>query len=252
MLHIDETPVRVNGQWHWVHVSSTAGLTHFGLHRQRGAVATEAIGILPPVRGTTIHDGWTPYWHYRACRHALCNGHHLRELSWVAEQLEQSWAQALKDLLLEMRRAVAAARAAGATQLEAGARASLVARYGELLCQGVAANPLSPPAHGPPQRGRRKQSPVRNLLDRLFQHQHEVLAFLEDFAVPFDSNQAERDLRMLKVQQKISGSFRSTAGAEAFCRIRGVLATLHKERTALLAALQTVMAGGTLTLQPGT
>jgi transposase len=242
VLHTDETPIRVNGQWQWVHVSSTAGLTHFGVQPQRGATATEAIGILPHFRGTAIHDGWTPYWHYRACRHALCNVHHLRELTWVAEHLQQPWAQALKDLLLEMRTAVAMARAAGAEHLAADHRARLVARYHEVLCQGVAANPLPPPPQTPPKPGRRKQPPVRNLLDRLFQHQEEVLAFLHDFAVPFDNNQAERDLRMLKVQQKISGTFRSPAGAVAFCRIRGALSTWHKAGAALLERLQALFA----------
>jgi transposase len=246
VLHTDETPVRVKGRWHWVHVSSTDRLTHYGLHAQRGAGATDALGILPGLRGTSVHDGWTAYWHYRACRHALCNVHHLRELTWVAEQLQQPWAQELKDLLVAMRAAVAQARAAGASQLAAEQRTRLVTRYGQLLCQGVAANPLPPP--GPPKRGRRKQSPVRNLLDRLFQHQDEVLAFLDDFAVPFDNNQAERDLRMLKVQQKISGTFRSEAGAAAFCRVRGVLSTLHKQGIALLAALCALFAGHTLTL----
>jgi transposase len=251
VLHNDETPVRINGQWQYVHVSSTDRLTHYGLQAQRGATATDAIGILPAFRGTTVHDGWKPYWHYRACRHALCNVHHLRELTWVAEHLEQTWAQELKDLLLAMRDAVATARAAGISQLARDRRDHLLARYTDLLCQGIAANPLPPPsdpASGPPKRGRRKQSAVRNLLDRLFQHQEEVLAFLDDFAVPFDNNQAERDLRMLKVQQKISGGFRSTAGAVAFCRIRGVLVTLAKHGVALLDTLQTLFEGHTLAL----
>jgi transposase len=244
VLHTDETPIRVNGQWEYVHVCSTERLTHFGLQPQRGATAPEAIGILPHFRGTAVHDGWKPYWHYRACRHALCNVHHLRELTWVAEHLQQPWAQAMKDLLLEMCTAVATARAAGADHLEATLRVRLLARYHELLGEGVAANPLPPPPPGPPKRGRRKQPPARNLLDRLFQQQDEALAFLDDFAVPFDNNQAERDLRMLKVQQKISGCFRSPAGAVAFCRIRGVLATLHKAGATLLTRLQALFAHG--------
>jgi transposase len=246
VLRNDESPVRVGGKWHWVHVSSTERLTHYGLHAQRGATATTAIGILPGFRGTSVHDGWTPYWHYQECRHALCNVHLLRELTWVAEHLQQPWAAAMKALLLAMRMAVATARAAGATRLEAGQRTALRARYAALLTDGVAANPVSPPAPGPPKRGRRKQSPARNLLDRLFAHQHEVLAFLDDFAIPFDNNQAERDLRMLKVQQKIAGCFRSDAGAVAFCRTRGVLSTLAKQGTALLAALQALFAHGSL------
>jgi transposase len=248
VLHNDESPIRVNGAWQYVHVSSTERLTHYGLHPQRGTTAMEAIGILPRFRGTSVHDGWTPYWHYGGCRHALCNVHLLRELTWVAEQFAQGWAVDCKALLLEMRTAVATVRAAGGIRLERAVRARLIARYHELLAQGVAANPLPLPPPGPPKRGRRKQSPVRNLLDRLFQHQHEVLAFLDDFTVPFDNNQAERDLRMLKVQQKISGCFRSGDGALAFCRIRSVLSTLAKQGDALLAALHTLCAGGSLPL----
>jgi transposase len=174
--------------------------------------------------------------------------HHLRELTWIAEHLKQPWAQALNNLLLEMRTAVASARNAGAAHLDAALRARLVARYPEPLCQGVAANPLPPPPPGPPKRGRRPQPPARNLLDRLFQHQHEVLAFLDDFAVPFDNNQAERDLRMLKVQQKISGTFRSPSGAAAFCRIRGTLLTWHKAGAALLARLHALFPDGSVSL----
>jgi transposase len=220
----------------------------------------EAIGLLPRFRGTSVHDGWTPYWHDGGCCHARCNVHLLRELTWIAEQVAQGWASDFKALLLEMRTAVATARTTGADCLESAVRARLVARYGALLvarygallAQGVTANPLPPPAPGPRKRGRRKQSPVRHRLDRLFQHQHEGLAFLDDFAVPFDNNQAERDLRMLKVRQKISGCFRSDAGAIAFCRIRGVLSTLAKQGTAALATLQSGFTPSPLPLLPTT
>jgi transposase len=236
----------------------------------------EAIGLLPRFRGTSVHDGWTPYWHDGGCCHARCNVHLLRELTWIAEQVAQGWASDFKALLLEMRTAVATARTTGADCLESAVRARLVARYGALLAarygallvarygallvarygallvQGVTANPLPPPAPGPRKRGRRKQSPVRHRLDRLFQHQHEGLAFLDDFAVPFDNNQAERDLRMLKMRQKISGCFRSDAGAIAFCRIRGVLSTLAKQGTAALATLQSGFTPSPLPLLPTT
>lgn len=133
-------------------------------------------------------------------------------------------------------------------RLETAQRARLVGRYQELLREGVLANPLPPPPSSPSTPGRRKQSPARNLLDRLFQHQHEVLAFLYDFALPFDNNRAERDLRMRKVQQKISDTLRSPAGAVAFCRIRGALSTWHKASAALLTMLQALFADGSLPL----
>jgi transposase len=244
VLHHDETGVRVAGRLQWVHVSSTATLTHFGVHPKRGNEATEAIGILPAFRGVSVHDGWKPYRTYTACRHALCNVHHLRELTFVEEELHQPWAGKLKALLHAMKAAVATAQASGLTSLPPQERSALHTRYDTLLLAGLAANP--PPPLPPPEDrrpGRRKQSPTRNLLERLWLHQAEVLAFLDDFTIPFDNNRAEQDLRMFKVQQKVSGCFRADTGAQAYCRIRGYLSTLRKRRQALLHALHTVFTG---------
>jgi transposase len=244
VLHNDETGVRVAGRLQWVHVSSTATLTHYGVHTKRGTAATDELGILPVFRGVSVHDGWKPYQTYTACRHALCNVHHLRELTFVEEELHQSWAGHLKALLQEMKAAVAAARASGLTSLPPPQRQALRARYETLLLTGLAANPPPPRLPlGGRRRGRRKQSPARNLLERLWLGQAEVLAFLDDFAIPFDNNQAEQDLRMFKVQQKISGCFRADAGAQAYCRIRSYLSTLRKRRQTLLQALYTAFTG---------
>jgi transposase len=169
------------------------------------------------------------------------NIHHLRELTFLEEQYQQTWAKDLKDLLREMKVATEHARAAGTVQLSQAERNRFVARYEELLATGLAANPPPPrPAH---HRGRQKQSPARNLLERLWLGQDAVLAFLGDLAIPFDNNQAERDLRMLKVQQKVSGCFRSSHGGTAFGRIRGYLSTLSKQGTKQLAALETLFTG---------
>ncbi len=258
VLHHDETGLRVAGpeggaRLEWTHVTCAKELTHYARHAARGAAALEAIGILPGYAGTRMHDGWTSYRHYRTCRHALCNAHHLRELTFVEEELRQPWAGKLKGLLREMRTAVEQARATGATCLERAARDDFIVRYEALLGQGLAQNPQPPPPDGedrkPRRRGRRKQSPVRNLLDRLWMHEDEVLLFLDDFAVPFDNNQAERDLRMVKVQQKVSGTFCSDAGADAFCRIRSVCSTWRKQGRSVLDALETAFAGRSLSLQ---
>jgi transposase len=241
VLHSDETGVRQAGRLAWIHVASTQRLTHYGVHTKRGAEATTAIGILPDFRGVSIHDGWKPYRTQTTCRHALCNIHHLRELTFLEEQYHQTWAKELKDLLREMKAATEHARAAGAVQLSQAERHRFVARYEELLATGVAANPPPPqPAH---RRGRQKQSPARNLLERLWMGQNEVLAFLGDLTIPFDNNQAERDLRMLKVQQKVSGCFRSTRGSTAFARIRGYLSSLSKQGVKRLAALESLFTG---------
>ena len=244
VLHSDETGVRRSGRLAWAHVASTARLTHYAIHPKRGSEATDAIGILPGYRGVSVHDGWKPYQAQTVCRHALCNVHHLRELTFVEEQYDQPWAKDLKTLLVEMRTATERARAQGQTRLPASQRGTLVARYGHILALGLAANP--PPAHNPRQRGRIKQSPTRNLLERLWLGQSQVLAFLDDLAVPFDNNQAERDLRMLKTQQKVSGCFRSDTGAEAFARLRSYLSTLRKQGVALLDAVQTLFTGSLL------
>jgi transposase len=241
VLHSDETGVRRAGRLAWAHVASTSRLTHYAIHAKRGSEATDAIGILPGYAGVSVHDGWKPYRHYTACRHALCNIHHLRELTFLEEAYDQAWAKELKGALLEMKAAVEAARLRGAERLGDAERSAFISRYEALLALGLAANP--PPARRPGQRGRVKQSPALNLLERLSFGQREVLAFLDDCTIPFDNNQAEQDLRMLKVQQKIAGSFRADSGSEAFARIRGYLSSMRKQGVALLAALQTLFTG---------
>jgi transposase len=169
------------------------------------------------------------------------NIHHLRELTFLEEAYQQTWAKDLKALLLEMKQTVEQVRAGGAMTLSDAARHAFRARYHALLAAGLAANP--PPQRRPGQRGRRRQSHSRNLLERLTLSREAVLAFLDDLTIPFDNNQAERDLRTLKMHQKVSGCFRSDSGAMAFTRLRGYLATLRKQGQPLLAALNTVFAG---------
>ena len=188
VLHNDETGVRQAGHLAWVHVASTKQLTHYGVHPRRGAEATTDIGILPGFGGVSVHDGWKPYQVHTRCRHALCNIHHLRELTFLHEQYGQTWAKELKELLRAMKAATEQARTAGATCLLQVERNRFVARYEELLATGLAANPPPPrPAH---HRGRLKQSPARNLLERLWLGRDEVLAFLDDLAIPFDNDWA--------------------------------------------------------------
>jgi transposase len=241
VLHQDETGLLVTGKRHWVHVSATAMLTHYAAHPKRGKEALEAIGILPSFQGVSVHDGWRSYWAYD-CQHATCNVHFLRDLTFLAEELHQDWAAQMKDLLLSMKEAVEHARAEGCPTLHPVEVADWQAQYQAILLEAEATQPhdLSPPMKG---KGRRKQSAARNLLDRLSKQQDAVLAFVCNLAVPFDNNLAERDLRMIKVQQKISGCFRSPAGAAAFCRIRGYLSTLRKQGRALLFALEQVLLG---------
>jgi transposase len=241
VLHQDETGLYVAGQRQWMHVHATEHLTHYAVHPQRGKAALDAIGILADFQGVSVHDGWQSYWRF-LCQHALCNVHHLRELTFLDEEQGQAWAAEMKALLLEMKTAVAQARAEGRRCLHPLEVADWKARYAALLAEGYQANPPDPPPETA-KKGRRKQSPARNLLDRLSTHQEAVLLFLDNFAVPFDNSLAERAIRMVKVQQKVSGCFRSPAGAVAFCRIRGYLSTLRKQGLAVLTALEQALVG---------
>jgi transposase len=240
VLHQDETGLYVNGARYWMHVACTAHLTHYAIHRKRGKEALDAIGILSRFQGTSVHDGWRSYFLY-TCMHALCLVHLLRELTFLAEEQRLEWAADLKALLLDMKEATEQAREQGLTTLHPLEVADWQAQFMALLAH---ADATTPTAQAPPgTKGRAKQSAARNLLDRLIRDQEAVLAFLHRLVVPFDNNQAERDVRMVKVQQKVSGSFRSEAGATAFCRIRGYLSTLRKQGLDLLVSLEATLCG---------
>jgi len=250
--HFDETGMRVKGQLMWLHVACTEGLTYYFIHAKRGQVAMDAMDILPHFAGISVHDGLSSYAHYD-CAHGLCNAHHLRELLFVVERYEQPWADKMMRLLVEIKTQVEVAKTSGLSALSPAQLAEFEQRYQQLIEQGLKANPPPPiDPEMPKRRGRPKQSPPKNLLDRLGAHQTSVLAFMYNFQVPFDNNQAERDLRMMKLKQKISGGFRSLEGAQMFCRIRGYISTLRKQGINVLDALRQVFVGKPIfpTLQP--
>jgi transposase len=243
LIHVDETGLRVKQRLWWLHVASTQELTYYFVHPKRGQGAMDEMGVLPEFSGHAVHDGWTSYQRYD-CQHVLCNAHHLRELQYIWEHYGQAWAFHMSLLLSTIHHAVKAIKAQGETALSTLELAAFEARYQAILDQGFADNPLPPPTQTKPKkRGRPKRSPPRNLLERLQTHQASILGFMHDFTLPFDNNQAERDLRMMKLKQKISGSFRSEAGARQFCRIRGYLTTLRKQGRNVLDALLDVFAG---------
>lgn len=240
VIHQDETGLSVLGKRYWMHVTSTKTLTHYHVDQSRGQKALEAIGMLPKFQGISIHDRWGSYFLY-GCEHALCLVHLLRDLVFLAEEQHAVWAVELKELLLDMKDATEQARGEGKHWLHPLEVVAWEAACLRVLDEG---DRVTPRATAPPgKKGRCKQSAARNLLDSLRKHQKAVFSFLEDLRVDFDNNLAERDLRMVKVQQKVSGCFRSIAGAQAFSRIRGYLSTLRKQGIPLLAALQATLCG---------
>lgn len=228
--HCDETGININGDKAWLHCVSNSKWTYLYPHRKRGSEAIDEMGILPKYGGILCHDHWKPYYSYD-CTHALCNAHHIRELKCVYEQDNQRWAKAMEELLIEMNKAVNKSKG----KLPESEITVYQKRYRALLTEGEKECP--PPEKVKGKRGRTKKSKPRNLLERLRDYESDVLLFMKNEMVPFTNNQAENDIRMTKVQQKISGCFRSLEGAKIFCRVRSYLSTARKNSLASYQAM---------------
>lgn len=238
IAHADETGININGKRQWLHCASNKTWTHFFPHEKRGMDAMNEIGILPRFKGILCHDHWKPYYRY-PFTHALCNAHHLRELTRAWEQDGQNWAKNMGELLRTISRAVDDAGDALAPDEARGYRKL----YKALLKKAERECPPPDTFSGKPKRGRIKRSKARNLLERLINYEDDVLRFMENPLVPFTNNLGENDIRMTKVQQKISGCFRSTEGAKIFCRVRGYLSTCRKQGLTASRALKLVFEG---------
>jgi transposase len=239
VLHSDETGIRCIGKTRWLHVASTATHSHFSYSPKRGVEGFAAANILPNYKGTLIHDFWGPY-DTLDCLHGRCNAHLLRELAACAED-KHLWAEQLILALLAAKKATDQAREKGEESLKPAHRKRLENRYQKWVRAGLEKHPEQLRPTG--KRGRIKQSTEHNLLRRLLDKREEVLQFVADLGVPFDNNQAERDLRMIKVQQKVSGCFRSVGGAERFCIISSYISTVRKQGNNLMDSIKAAFAG---------
>jgi len=226
ILHFDETGMRCEKKLHWVHVASSALATLYTIHPKRGQEAMEAADILPRYQGTAIHDHWFSYFSFQQLTHGLCNAHHLRELTFIHEQEGEEWAKRMFDFLIETKQAVDKHALQGALSPEI--LLQIEQNYQQILTDGLAYHASLPPLPKR-KRGKQKQRDGKNLLDRLDEKRDCVLRFAWDFSVPFTNNQGERDIRMVKLKQKIAGSFRAFRGGHTFCRIRSYISTARKQ-----------------------
>lgn len=247
LLHGDESGLRVEGKLHWIHSLSTALFTFYGVHEKRGQEAMDHFGILPLFAGVLVHDFWGPYLAY-LCAHAVCNAHLLRELKFLLEEMNQKWAGRMTELLLKMLEEVKE-QPPEKPGLSVKEVARWLRRYRKILKEGYEENPSPPVRTG--LRGRPKKTKAQNLLERMDIYRKNILAFLHDFRIPFTNNQAEQDIRMIKVQQKISGGFRTMEGARMFARIRSYISTVRKHRLNVFEMITRALEGQPFMPAPG-
>jgi transposase len=233
--HLDETGFRIGGKTQWLHVASTAFMTFYRTCAKRGEMMANVVGII-------VHDHWKPYYTMQAVLHALCNAHHLRELKALVEIEKEEWARQMQRLLRRACHAVNLAREHGIS-LKPRLIASIERQYDAILAQASDFHEMQTPLAraatkaGGKRRGRKPRRTGHNLVLRLQTRKQDVLRFLHDPTVPFTNNQAERDGRMMKLRQKISGGFRSPEGAADFATLRSFLSTARKQGWSIIEAL---------------
>ena len=238
-VHYDETGVYVDKKLKWLHVTSNEEYTYYHVHNKRGSEAIDDIGILPEFKGTAVHDSWRSYNKYTNCNHSLCCAHILRELNGITELEKQSWAKNMKELLLGIKSEVDETFG-HANALNLDKIIKYEEQYKSIIKVGQEEDFK---LNFDSKTDKRKNSKSKSLLERLSLHKDEVLRFMNDFDIPFDNNQAERDIRMTKVKQKISGTFRSSYGSEFFARIRGYISTVRKHSKNIMECLESIFTG---------
>jgi transposase len=246
VIHCDETGMKVEGKRHWLHVVSNDKYTCYLAHQKRGSKAMDAMGILPEFKGVAVHDGWKSY-NNSECEHALCNAHLQRELTGIEENYKQEWAKEMNELLTDAKKYTDECKEQ-IQELDLEQIRDFEKRFDIIIMKGIDENPVS---QNPQRKGKRGMNPktkAGNLLNRFIEHKQKILRFLTDLKVPFENNQVERDIRMMKLQQKISGTFRTTQGAEAFCRIRAYISTVRKNDLPVLEGILAALKGAPLTI----
>jgi len=242
LVHFDETGTRVDKKLMWVHDASNCSYTYLDISPKRGVIGMEQCGVLPDFKGIAVHDCWAPYWKYPDVTHSVCCAHLLRELIGVTENYpEQKWAANFRDLLLEMKKIRDKSVDGGKENLSYYYLHKFDKLYDEYIQQGRIENPL--PEKAPNQKRRKKKGKVRALIERLANYKASVCLFMKDFRVPFDNNQAERDLRMVKVKTKVSGCFRVEEGARDYLKIMSYVGTAHKQGLNAYEALRMAISG---------
>ena len=241
VLNADETGININGKLHWLHSLSNDKTTYFHPDAKRGSTAMDAMKVLQDFKGVLCHDHWKPYYKY-SCIHALCNAHHIRELKRAHEQDNQKWAKKIEDLLKEMNKAV---HSADDGVLPEEDIKQYDDKYVGILEEGKKECPEIKVKKGESKKGRVKRTRPRNLLNRLIEFKEDALRFCHEADVPFTNNSAEREIRMTKVHQKVSGCFRSMGGAMRFCRIRSYIKTCQKNDIKPTEALKMLFNGET-------
>jgi transposase len=237
ILNSDETGLRVKKALHWLHVYSNEFFTFYARHKKRGKEGMNVIAILAYFNGVLCHDFWKSYFDNN-CKHAMCNAHILRELRAMSELYNEKWSEGLMNILLEIKKRVDKTPEKKLSQ-------KLYTRYRNRYLEHIQeAMKLHPsPKRVPGKRGLIKKGKALSLLERLLKHADDILRFAKESATPFDNNQAERDLRMMKTKQKISGCFRSENGADYFCKIRSYIATVKKQKMNVLEAIEVAVSG---------
>lgn len=242
IVHFDETGTRVDGKTLWVHNASNNNYTYLTAEDKRGHEGINSSGILPEFTGIAVHDCWASYWKYDAPTHAVCCAHLLRELTGVIENYpNQVWAIEMLDLLLKMKEVRDQAVSKGKENLSYYYTHRFKESYMSIIEKAREINPL--PEKIPGKRGRQGKGKIRALIERLFDYEGSICLFTKNFDVPFDNNQAERDVRMVKVKTKVSGCFRTKTGAQDFLNIMSYLGTAKKQGKSPLLSLKNVLLG---------